>query len=645
MNLNYILKNILILISLISLFGAIVYRLYTLNNIGIAISLILVIVIFIIILRLQKINNRKLKKSNLHQKNKISILHILLLTSYFLLLTSSFYILFTHQTTDAIITPWQVVPSYFFIIYGLTTAILIVFIQKQSNNLTILLISLHYFLSFSIAWIIYKIGYGFDPFIHQTTMELIDKTGSVFPKPFYYLGHYSLIVILHKITFIPIVWLDKLLVPILAAIYLPSTLFHALSKWFANNKTNLLLLMIILILPFSFFIVTTPQNFAYLLLLLIILLALTYSTKIDLMIIYLLSFATLVIHPLAGIPALLFTILLSLSRCQKIKIKKLGFLLIFIISIIALPLAFYLFENKTTSIDELPAQQTIISMPKIIIPGQENFILNFIYLYGFNLKIIIGLIIAYRNKKQCQIFFLYLLMAAALLISYLLTKFLPFNFLIDYERSNFPDRILLIAIFFFLPFILITLYTLLDKIIKQNNIIKTSLFTFLIILITSSLYLSYPRYDRYFNSRGFSVSQNDINAVHWIENDAQEDYLVLANQQVSAAALREFGFAKYYQNPLSHDERMGEGLGVREIFYYPIPTGGPLYQYYLDMVYQKPSRETMIKAMDLVNVSQAYFVLNKYWWAFPKILEEAKLETDDWQVSGNGQVYVFRYGR
>jgi len=51
----------------------------------------------------------------------------------------------------------------------------------------------------------------------------------------------------------------------------------------------------------------------------------------------------------------------------------------------------------------------------------------------------------------------------------------------------------------------------------------------------------------------------------------------------------------------------------------------------------------MLAAMDLVGVNEAYFVLNKYWWAFPKIVEEAKLEADEWQGLDKGEIYVFRY--
>lgn len=68
-----------------------------------------------------------------------------------------------------------------------------------------------------------------------------------------------------------------------------------------------------------------------------------------------------------------------------------------------------------------------------------------------------------------------------------------------------------------------------------------------------------------------------------------------------------------------------------------------MYDYYLSMVYEKPSKQTMIKAMDLAGVNESYFVLNRYWWAFSKILDEAKLEANSWQKLDNGEVIVFKY--
>ena len=47
--------------------------------------------------------------------------------------------------------------------------------------------------------------------------------------------------------------------------------------------------------------------------------------------------------------------------------------------------------------------------------------------------------------------------------------------------------------------------------------------------------------------------------------------------------------------------------------------------------------------MALAGVNQGYLVLNKYWWAFAKILAEAKFSADGFQEFGGGQTYVFEY--
>ncbi|MDD5290876.1 MAG: hypothetical protein PHZ04_02050 [Patescibacteria group bacterium] len=655
-----------VLTGLISFFGAAIYRLYRLNNIGIIISLALSGFCFIIILyKLKKKNHdydyklsppqrdpahyklyyKVAGKYPKPERKKNGYLFFISILFYGLSFCLATYTLSKARAAFALISPWEVVSSHFFIFYGLATLILIFAIAlfQPQKKIFLLLISLNCFLSLSVAVIVYKIGYGFDPFIHQATAALIDKIGAVYPKPFYYLGQYSLIIILHKITALPIVWLDKLLVPALAAILLPNAIFQFLKKCFSHDKVNLLLPLAILVLPFSFFIATTPQNLAYLFLFLAILYGLTVSERKELAIIYIFALASLACHPLAGLPALFFALTLTAYHSNKDRLKKYFYILVFIFSSLSLPLAFY-FVNKNSGASDLAETATTSDiLEKITIPGRENFILNFIYLYAFNLKTIIiililsGLFIAYRNRQNCKIYFLNLIIAISLAVAYILTSRLPFNFLISYERSDYLERILSLIVIILLPFIIIPLYGLLEKILEQKKVVKIPLLIFLAILITTSLYLSYPRFDRYFNSHGYSTGQNDIATVNWIANDASGDYIVLANQQVSAAALREFGFSHYY--PL---DKGGEG-NSGDIYFYPIPTGGALYQYYLDMVYKKPARDTMDAAMDLAGVKQSYFVLNKYWWAFPKILAEAKLEADSWTEIGDGEIYIFKY--
>ena len=234
-----IINSLLIFICLISIYGGLVYRFYSLNRLGLIISLILAIISFIIIQYVRLLANKKTKRQlpDEAENNKFGLTNFLLLASYFLFLLFCFYILFNHRTAGAIISPWQLAPKYFFIVYSLAT-LLLIGNCLANKKFALPLVMFHYFLSFSVALIVYQLGYGYDSFIHQATENLIAKTGAVAPKPFYYLGQYALTVIFHKITALPIVWLDKLMLPLLAALFLPLALQRVLKSWF--NSASLI---------------------------------------------------------------------------------------------------------------------------------------------------------------------------------------------------------------------------------------------------------------------------------------------------------------------------------------------------------------------------------------------------------------------
>lgn len=222
-------------------------------------------------------------------------------------------------------------------------------------------------------------------------------------------------------------------------------------------------------------------------------------------------------------------------------------------------------------------------------------------------------------------------MSISSLVSYFFIIIQPFDFLISYERSDYANRIIVITFIFFTPFIFLAIYKIINNILIQNKNTKIILAMGFSLLLTINLYTAYPRLDNYHNSHGTSTSADDIMAVRWINNDANgNDFIVLANQQVSAAALHEFEFKKYYAK------------NNEAIFYYSIPTGGTLYQYYLKMTDEKPSKKNANEAMDTLGVKTVYFVLNKYWWSFSKISEEAKNEADSYK-NINDKVYVFKY--
>ena len=191
---------------------------------------------------------------------------------------------------------------------------------------------------------------------------------------------------------------------------------------------------------------------------------------------------------------------------------------------------------------------------------------------------------------------------------------------------------MLVIIIFFIPLFASSLSKIIKKISIENSFIKATWLIIALGLITASLYLSYPRFDKYFNSRGYNTSEDDIKAVNLIKSEASGPYFVLANQQVSAAALRQFGFNHYFNT------------NSGSVYFYPIPTGGPLYKYYLDMVYKNPDRDNLEGAFKLTGADESYLVINKYWNQSGRIIIEAKVNSNKWWQKSD-QVYIFKYNR
>jgi hypothetical protein len=694
-------------ISTVSITGAAVYYGYALNWLGVTMTLLLsALGVWLFARLLFKQKKDSLGPDDIAEKfiadqrpinwKKIAISFAWTLP-YFILLSVIFYWLFSARTEAALTSPWQVVSANFFIGYLLATAYLFWLIINDKRG-TIWLIIIHYFLSFSVLWIVFQIGFGYDPFIHQATVGLIDKQGAVFPKTPYYLGQYSLVLIAHKLFAIPIIWADKLLVPLLAALTLPPTILLFFKKYLKNSASSIqpwprpasagrhLALLALLILPFSIFTLTVPQNLAYLFLLLSILISLFANKRAEIILSFLLAGAALVTHPVAGVPAVLFAlamlayrqpgnrfcfapknsatlneVCLDAPRAGVLRIKTskiieekyphpslsaLGDLFlgknifygaIYLLTATVLPVLFYLSNRSSSPAAGSDSAASGFSLPGPILPRQENILLNFIYLFLKNewLILIILVITAayaiYRWRTKFPRLAILGGMAASLLIAYFITSKLNFSFLISYERGDYAQRILFDAFILIIPILALLMVKIVSWIMDAQVFIKYSWLAFLIILIAISFYGSYPRVDNYYNSHGFSTGTDDLAAINWIAQDASSTpYVVLADQQVSVGALWTFGFSHYYKN---------------DIYFYPIPTGGPLYRIYLDMVYQKPDRATARQAADLTGAATVYFVINKYWADFDKIVEQAKIDASSYQNINNGEIYIFKYSK
>ncbi|OGY45480.1 MAG: hypothetical protein A2744_02215 [Candidatus Buchananbacteria bacterium RIFCSPHIGHO2_01_FULL_44_11] len=630
-----------LLLSLIAILGTVAIYFYQLNDLifgllVVAIPLILVTPYYYSTPP-QKFSLKEtiLKHFDKVLERKETKVNVILVFGYLTLAIIAFTFLWSGQTSQSIQSPWQTVFSKFFLVYFLATLFLFTYILlSKRTKLPLILLIVHTFLSTSVALIVYQIGYGFDPFIHQATEEVINQTGTIKPTPLYYLGQYAIVVFLHKLTLLKIVFIDQSLVPLLASLLLPTTTYFVFHYWLKRPQA-LTLAMLMLVVPYGGFIMTAPQNLANLFFVITILLSLLYFRgQITISIFYLLAAATIVIHPLAGLPLLITIFLFNLFKALYDSYKRyLGlFFLTAVVFVFVMPLAFIINDS---GINLARPNLSWHALNPLAWVNRFDLPLDLVYLINFNQLIlallIIGTGIIYLKKHQLlKNNAVYLIAALVILANFFLVKyFLTFPSLSDYDKTYFVNRLSLLAFYVLLPIFLIGLHLIIKRFFGHDIFGKFFIVLTLSGLITASLYLSYPRVNLYEPAKFFSVSDSDLKAVRLIEQTASPQHVVLANQMVGVAAIKEFGFKQYYNGQ----------------FYYSMPNGPDktFYDLYLEMIYQGAKKETMLKAMAEAKTDQAYFVLNQYWRDSEKIAEQAKQSADKVYSIDEGEIYIFEY--
>lgn len=646
----YLKKNILVVfllfLSLSINISSIYYYFYRLNDLVIISSLLGSLILaglFVYFTISRQGQQEKLVSVILPSdfSSKFWIFIRILLTSLILIL---FYFLFKILVSSgsflAINSPWSFISINFWLLLSSLLAFLFMnfYLKSRSSYFFIILL---YFLFFSISFFIYRIAFGYDQLLHQRAIKEIINFGLIEPKTIYYIGQYVLEFFILKIWPFSSDLLDKLLVPVLSSFLIPITFISN----FKNRGFYKIIwpLILFLILPFSIFTYTVPQNLAFLFLLILLLFSFNryfVNNRYNFIFLFSLALTVFFIHPLAGVPAIIFIFILwldSFAGCQflynsaKKKIKLPLFLpkflkyLSYLFQIIILPLLLIFSGGRLAPI----SFNFFNWVPKFL--GQENIFLNFIYFFGLNRNIWLLLLfllatffVIRYNRQDLKVFYFN---SSALLFSYFLSLFIDFPFLSQIDKGSYANRILIISFLFLVPIFYEIFVCLLKKTKEEKIFFKIIILFFFFSLLLSSLYLNYPRKDNYFNSRSFSVSQNDVMAVRFIENHKKSDnYIVLANQQVGASAIKEYGFKRYYGS----------------WFYYSVQTGGLPYDYYLKMI-ESPNRDLMEDLMKELGADSVYLVVNDYWWGFDRIVQELKIISNETHDINNGKIKIFYF--
>ncbi len=638
-------KNILGLLTILvylSLTYSLSYHSYQINALTFLFSLISIPSIVELVSWRKNTQHYFFSSLDLTKINLLSVKNIILPLILLGTETLLFILLFRRASENIIRSPWELLDEKFwFLFIILTLGLLIYLIRNKYINRSLFFISLYFFFVSSLAWTLYKLGFGYDAFLHQASMEIIQKTGTIQPHMFFYLGQYAWTLWLQNIWQIDLQLLNSLLMPLAFSIFWPHSLYYGLKYGFRwSSRQSLISICLSLFIGFNFAIMTTPQNLAFLLMaIFIFLLPIIKKSNHNLSLTLIFGLSVCTIHPLGGIPIVYFS-LIYLSQNLPIKnvLKKILLFLIYLASAVSLPLLLILYQKLAGQAwQQIFTWQPwpLIKLPKIVFYQSYNFPLDFIHNIGQNRAwIIIALtIVAWLLilKKHKYLFFQKHLVLLCLLVSnYLLARiFISFDNQIEYEQNAYLLRIIYLITLTILPIFLSTWYFWWEKYLadKKFTIQKFWLIAFTMVLISSSFYFSYPLYDRHSNSKSFNITKDDLETVNLIEQASQEKpYIVLANQMLGAAAIKNFGFKAYYNNN----------------FYYSMPLGNDnIYRNFINMIEKQASREEAMLAMDKAGVNKLYFIVNDYWHSAKTSLAQAKVSADDYFVIGQNHVFIY----
>lgn len=530
-------------------------------------------------------------------------------------------------TLDPIRTPWPLLPAptlAAIAIIGLC-GILAAWKSKATWP-AITIASLGLVSIVSIAPLVYANGFGFDGFLHRASMDILSSTGTLSPKPPYYIGLYTLQTWLSRLLSFSIADIDRWFM-VAAVILLPIGL-----AWTTRDqkKTNWMLASLLLVLPLAPFVATTPQAVAYLVGFLAISAALG---RLHPMTTLTLAIWSLAIHPLAGLPFLFVTLAIMARERAWLALP------LVIAAGCSVPAAFFFLGSVSSNqvvwdfsrlinIDAILATLARFQPPsnRVALWADAAALLEVLHLP----IILIASAIAIWKDVERRNSWIILMTAGILLIvsGFILQTTGDFAFLIDYERGNYADRLFVIARIVLLIPGVAGLGLLVSRIPRLALAPALFILTLVPAGIAANAYTALPRHDAANVSRGWSVGRADLEAVRWIDRNATgSPYTVLANQSVSAAVVQELGFKRY----------------VDDVFFYPIPTGGPLYQKFLDAMNVDTNLDPMREAAKLGQSKLVYVVLNDYWWDAAKVAEHLSGLSDTQESFRDGRVRVYRF--
>lgn len=500
------------------------------------------------------------------------------------------------RTTEPLVSPWDVFPNWLVLVFGASSALLAYSLTiSLPKTIRFLSLALHGAAAWWVAALVYELGFGFDPLIHQAAEQHLASQGSITLKTPLYIGQYAFVWLAHTMTRIPVILIDQWLVPILSLTLLPLL-----------YKTHRYLPLALFLLPASWFTFTIPFHLGLLLFIAAIALTHTKVTTSGRIALIACAPGSLLIHPLIGIPCS-FVVAAKLLETTRWK-QSIPFLLIGGIpcGLLAAMAVYAISQQATLNLPSITHIQTSL----VALFGTTyrfsadhiglSLLYGFVSLWPFALCLI-GIHEQQKTGGTWGKFRLHIAIGLCF-AAVLLACFMRLPDIIAHEQLEFPLRLLHLVPLLFLPDIARLLERLLHKAFAPHSLRHLIVSVIVGTIAAIQWFMSYPQHNALAHTYAPSVSRYEYEALNWIEREAKSTpFIVLSHQMLAATALQTRGFE---QNVTTC-----HGAHLR----YAIPTGGALYQDFLRLLRSRNTPTELSRLKTCYGDLQIIMVVPSYW--------------------------------
>jgi hypothetical protein len=582
----------------------------------------------------------KIPTFNLNYLLKKPLNILVLLSTIFI--SSNF---FAHPIISGSPTPWINVNWLIFLIFFiLTLGYISSLIKKQTHLISTVFF---FFIIISVVSIKYVLSYGFDTLLHQSALKYISLNGQIDPLTPFYIGQYSLELLIHKFAGLSFLFLERCLVPVflIFSMVLMGKYFSIRLK--IKQYVYLIPIGILVIIPKHLF-YTSPYAFA--LIWAIISIAFLYlylnqNNKQDLYFSVITCFSSIFIHPFVGLNLLVGVLGVALFQKFKTKTSKVIFSsLMFILAstIVVLAFGLYAWLRDQTLILHDPIYffrnfSAIFNDPIWYVHSTKNIFYILIYFYEkihFFVILGISLLVLILDRKRFKAnLAIFLISLSALISAWLFMSSLKISEFTYGDQVNYSFRLLQTSKWFLFPLIMTALVYLFNFLKRGRRFFQIIVALFLSIILLTSWYITYPRNDEISRININNIREIDYQALDLIYNNenGKNGYLVFANQLFGAGAIQKYGFEPYYESQWGN------------IFYYSVPMGSELNKKYEQIMNLKEFDEEIIyEVLEDINLNKAYLIITDYW----PLSDESRFKiekesTQQWDINNQIQVYLF----